>query len=240
MIPIAAMSGQPWFSDWNYAVLKWLFGLVPHHSRTDTFFQFLAANHLVSTWVFAAAFYWFWQCQHENKQLRRAQLLQIVIAFAIAVFITLVIRPWIAWPAPVLNPRFQALYPQYLWGLGSYDCFPSHSTLADFIVAAGIWRLNRRVSVVLCLWVLMGISLPRIFVGGHYPVDVIASIALDLIVLGTVTTWNPPESWQQWLTQDGPGQSLREVLLILWVFELGEDFRGISSIAFQLKRLAGF
>jgi len=233
------MSAQPWFSEWNYRVLRWLFEVVRHGARRDTFFQFLTMNHLVSNWIFAAAFYLFWRKEDERKEFRRTQLFRIVVAFAIAVIITLLVRPWITWPAPGLSPRFQALYPNYFWGTGSYDSFPSHSTLTDFVIAAGLWQLSRPVSIGLAVCVLGVISLPRVFVGGHYPIDVVASLVLIIVVLVLIGRWQPPENWRRWLAEDQPAHLSREFVLLLWLFEVGEDFRGLSSIVFHLRKLAG-
>jgi len=167
---------------------------------------------------------------------RRGRLFQIVVAFGIAMLITLVIRPWIAWPAPVLNPRFRGLYPNYFWSNGNFDSFPSHATLAYFMMAAGLWPLSRRASLWLVVAVLMLVSIPRIYVGGHYPIDVLASLVLVIAILALIWHWHVPASIGCWLVQNGPGALVRELLLILWVFELGEGFRGSTGILTLIKQ----
>lgn len=141
------------------------------------------------------------------------------------------VRPWISWPAPSLNRNFQSLYPGYLWNTGSADCFPSHSTLIYFTVAAGLLPLSRWVSLILSAAVLGMISLPRVYVGGHYPVDVLASLLLTILVLPVVWRWNVPEPAINWLNEKGYSTSilLRELVLMLWLFELGEGFTGSTS-----------
>jgi len=226
---------DPWFSEWNYRTLQALFHVLPHRGSTDTLFDFLDFNQLVSTWIFAASFYLFWIIDYGRTMWRRCRLFQIVVAFGIAIPITLIVRPWISWPAPVLNPRFRVLYPSYFWGNGNLNSFPSHSTLAYFMVAAGVWPLNRRASLWLSVGVLTLISLPRLYVGGHYPIDVLASLVLVIVVLALVWRWQVPASVASWLVRSGPGTFLREFLLILWVFELGEGFRGSTNILFEIR-----
>ena len=58
------------------------------------------------------------------------------------------------------------------------NCFPSHSTLICLIVAIGLLPLHRKIGAILIAFVLVAISLPRIYVGGHYPIDVAASAVL--------------------------------------------------------------
>ena len=229
------MSAQPWLADANYKILQYLFRLVRHRSFSDTLFDFLTFNHLVSTWIFAAVYYVYWQMRDEHTQWRRMRLLQMAIAFTIAVLITLAVRPWISWPAPSLNPKFQALYPNYFWGNGSQDSFPSHATLAYIMVAAGVWPFNRRLAVTLSLAVVLLISFPRMFVGGHYPIDVAASLVLGVALLLLVWRWHMPARMTERLVAAGRTSIVRELLVIFWVFELGEEFRGITNLAFHIR-----
>jgi membrane-associated phospholipid phosphatase len=229
------MTPEPWFSDWNYEVMRHLFGIIPHNTSTDNAFEFLSRNHLASTWIFAAVFYVFWSIQDSRTPWRRSHLFQIIVAFGIAVLISLVVRPWIAWPAPALSPRFQTFYPSYFWRNGSYNSFPSHSTLAYILVSVGVGRLNWRIGVVLSVLVIPLISLPVIYVGGHYPIDIISSIVLAIFVLVLVWQWSAPVPLANWLARPGRKAAVRELLLILWIFELAEGFRSATNILISVK-----
>lgn len=226
---------MPSTGGWNYYLLQKLFQAIPHGAASDTLFDFLVSDSLASTWVFAAAFYLYWRRQEEAATWRRWRLLQVVVAFAVVLVISLLVRPWISWPAPALNPEFRTLYPRYFWREGSFDSFPSHSTLAYFTVSAGLWPLSRRVSVLLSAAVLGLVSLPRMYVGGHYPIDVLASLVLAAAVLPLVWRWRVPKKVGRWLTNEGRGSRLRELALILWVFELGEGFKGSTYILATIR-----
>jgi membrane-associated phospholipid phosphatase len=227
----------PWLSGWNHRCLQVLFQVLPHHTATDGFFQFLVFNSLLSTWIFAACFYWYWSQDDEKTSWRRQQLFQVVVAIAFAFVLTLLVRPWIRWPAPAQSSSFRDLYPRYFWDNGTLDSFPSHSTLAYFAVAAGLWSLNRALSVLLALLVLGLVSLPRIYVGGHYPIDVAASIVLAVATLEVVRQWQVRPAVACWLSRRGSGTAVREFLFIIWIFELGEGFRGSMGLLFKLKHL---
>ncbi|HEY2102373.1 MAG TPA: hypothetical protein VGH08_03885, partial [Chthoniobacterales bacterium] len=138
---------DPWFPHWNYILLKALFRAIPHTPRMDDWFDFVITCPFLGTWFFAVAFYLLWAKDDEKRLRRRSYLFQSVLAVGVAFLFTAVIRPWIRWPAPVLNPAFQPLFPQSLWGSGMQNCFPSHSTLAYFTITLGFWRLNRALSV---------------------------------------------------------------------------------------------
>lgn len=214
-----------------------LFHVLPHSATIDTFFEFLVSNRLVTTWIFAACFYWFWSQEDQKTSWRRQQLFQLTVAIGIAVLLTLVIRPWVGWPAPARDPTFRNLYPRYFWRNGTLDSFPSHATLVYFAVAAGLWTFNRRLSLGLALLALGIVSVPRIYLGGHYPIDVAASIVLAIATLTLIRQWRLPSAIAEWLDPRASGTALREFLLILWIFELGEGFRGTMSILINLNRL---
>jgi membrane-associated phospholipid phosphatase len=227
---------SPWFSDWNFHILQELFRFIPHNLRRDSLADFVTMNALVSTWIYAAVFYLFWRIEDSRTVWRRTRLLEILVAFCLAMLATLAWRPLIGWPAPNLVTRFQKLYPTYFWYQGNWNCFPSHSTLIYLIVAAGLWPFKRWLSALLMLWVLLAISLPRVYVGGHYPVDVLAAILLAVVALWTARhiCANPRVSG---LLMQGSSMGLRiEWLLFLWLFELGEGFRSSNSIATYLAR----
>lgn len=212
-----------------------LFEVIPHKQGTDSLFAYVVANHLVGTWIFAAVFYLFWQIEDERTEWRRTQLFKTIVAFAIAVPITLVVRPWISWPSPARNIAYQHIFPTYLWGNGSYNSFPSHSTLLYFTVALGIWPLSRPISGILISFTLLMVSLPRVFVGGHYPIDVISSIALSAMILGVVWRWRLPPSVGHWLAKAAKKPGVRELLLAAWLFEVGEEFGGTTSLLLKIR-----
>jgi membrane-associated phospholipid phosphatase len=226
----------PWFPDWNYRLMEFLFRIVPHSVTTDKFFQLLVKSPLASTWIFGASFYILWTIPDDKKVWRRTQLFLILLALSIAVLITFGFRPWIAWPAPARTVAFQSLFPPNLRGHGTGDCFPSHATLAYTMVAMGLWRLHRGISMALAILVLPLIAIPRIYVGGHYPIDILASLVLGVIVLLAVWQWSTAARLARWLTQVGGDSQLRELLFFLWVFELANGFSGTGYVLRLLFR----
>ena len=215
-------------------MLQEFFLLFPHNGARDTLAQFLTTNALSSTWIFAAAFYAYWRIEDARTRWRRARLLETFVAFSLAMLVTLAVRPWIAWPAPSLISPFQQLYPDYFWHEGNPNSFPSHSTLVYLIVAAGIWPFKRWLSALLTLLVLLVISLPRIYVGGHYPVDVIAAILLAGIAVWAAHAICSQVRVSTLLAQIVSKGLLLEIFLFLWLFELAEGFRSSYFIATKL------
>ena len=229
---------MPWFQHWNYSLLQALFRGIPHQPRTDALFAFPVRYPFVCTWPFGALFYRMWAKHDERKETRRACLRDTVAAFAVAIFITLLVRPWIAWPAPARNPAFRNLFPPYLWGEGTSNSFPSHSTLAYFLVAAGFWPFKPKLSVALSLGTLLLISLPRVYLGGHYPIDVLASLLLGSMTLAASWRWSMPATGGRWLAQHSPTPKIRKLLFLIWIVELADGFRATEFLVGVAARLS--
>jgi undecaprenyl-diphosphatase len=232
-----AVTPTPFLSEWNFRVLHELFQLLPHSATRDAVAQFFIDNALASTWVYAGAFYMYWRINDERTTWRRTHLLALFIAFCLLIPATLALRSWVGWPAPVLVPKFRQLYPDYLWNEGNPNCFPSHSTLIYVFVAAGFWPFQRWLSALLIVLALVLISAPRVYIGGHYPIDIVAGI-----LLAAVGTWLArliyARSRVRTCLEGIVSLGLRvEVLLFLWLFELGEGFRSSYLIWTTLARV---
>jgi membrane-associated phospholipid phosphatase len=214
----------PWFFAFNHWILAELVRLFPFTDRRMNLAQFFMYNRLVSGFVFAAAVYYFWSLRDERREWRRARILEAIVACVAAVIFTLALRPFVGALPPSQTPEFQALFPPYLWTSGEGNSFPSHSTLVYFVMSAGLWPLSRRISAILCGWVLLGVSLPRVYIGGHYPTDVLASVAIALAFLWMA--WRVGES--RWgirlLDRVALDGSWIELAVFFWLFELGEGF----------------
>jgi membrane-associated phospholipid phosphatase len=231
---ILATSPQPWLAEWNRLLLEKLFVVLPHGAKIDTFAQVLTLNTLISSWIYAFAFYLFWQKNDERRTWRRVRLAEIALASVVTVAATLLVRPWVGWPSPARASSFRGLYPEYFWGNGSSNSFPSHSTLVYFLVAIGLWRVDRRWSIVLAVLVLPVISLPRIYLGGHYPVDVAGALVLAAAGLWLVRRLSAVPGPSNWMRKAVHLGWFTEVVFFLWLFELGEGFHG----SFWILRMA--
>jgi membrane-associated phospholipid phosphatase len=226
----------PWFYSFNHWLLAGLVRLFPLTDPRMNLAQFFMENRLVSGFVFAAAVYYFWSLRDARTEWRRARILEAIAACVGAVIFTLALRPFVGALPPSQTPEFQGLFPPYLWTSGEGNSFPSHSTLVYFVMSAGLWPLSRRISAILCAWTLLTVSLPRVYIGGHYPTDVLASVAIAIAFLWLA--WRAGES--RWgirlLDRIALGEPWIEVAIFFWLFEVGEGFRSAGEIVLWFVR----
>ena len=226
----------PWFEELNYRFFGALFRFLPPTPRANRFCEFLISNPLLSTWIIAMVFYRFWIREDGETLERRVVLTRMLIALVVAVALSLLPRPWVHWPAPNSNPPYELMFPRYLRGTGTQNCFPSHSTLVYFTVALGLWPIDRRWSTGLILLTLACISLPRVYIGGHYAVDVVASIFLSVVVLVFVSRARVVEKLARRLVTGYGKVAVGSWIFLLWTFELGEGFRGSELVGRAIGR----
>ena len=233
---LSSFFAGPWFFAFNHWLLAGLVRLFPLRDPRMNLAQFFMDNRLVSGFVFAAAVYYFWSLRDERTEWRRARILEAIAACVAAVIFSLALRPFVGALPPSQTPEFQGLFPAYLWTSGEGNSFPSHSTLVYFVMSAGLWPVSRRISAILCAWVLLAVSLPRVYIGGHYPTDVLASVTIALAFLWIA--WRVGES--RWgirlLDRIALGGSWIELAIFFWLFEVGEGFRSAGEIVMWLVR----
>ena len=233
---IIASGAEPWFTSWNFQALQSLFRVLPHTSLGVSLARFFLENPLLTTWVYAAVSYVYWSKRDDQQEARRVQLLRTVAACVLAVTVADLVDLKIGWPSPARTPTFQALFPHYLWGIGTENSFPSHSTLAYLTVAIGLLRLNRIAGWVLIPLTFLAISLPRVYLGGHYFIDLGGSIILSLLAVVAVDLLlASPRCVHvfKWALSQGV---TTELFFFFWIYELGEGFRGVEDMLhFVLK-----
>ena len=63
--------------------------------------------------------------------------------------------------------------------------FPSNAAAASFALAIGLWVYNRKLGYILSIPALI-ISFGRIYMGVHYPLDILGGFALAILATGIV------------------------------------------------------
>jgi membrane-associated phospholipid phosphatase len=120
-------------------------------------------------------------------QLRRREKAQ-AITLAVGLSLSSLVSAW-------LKAVFARLRPDVIPPLTveHTSSFPSGHTLTAVVfygfLAVEAWRHGRRgVAVALATWALL-VGLSRVYLGAHYPSDVLASVALGLIFLTIMRTF---------------------------------------------------
>jgi len=64
--------------------------------------------------------------------------------------------------------------------VSSRDVFPSDHAVLFFALATGLFMAHRKLGIAAYAWVIVAICFPRLYLGIHWPTDVIAGAAVGV------------------------------------------------------------
>ncbi|WP_462410775.1 undecaprenyl-diphosphatase [Neobacillus sp. Marseille-QA0830] len=153
-------------SKFDYMAFQWINHLAVSERMFNPFMVFLAEK---AEYLFFAGllFYWFYQ-KSENRKMVVEACVSACLALGVNVLIGLLFyrdRP------------FVSHHVHWLIDHVKNASFPSDHATAAFVIAASIWIWRKRDG---WFWLVLaaGISLSRVWTGVHYPLDVIAGMAI--------------------------------------------------------------
>ena len=114
---------------------------------------------------------WF-ACSHDDAAAARRDLLLTLLAAAAAAPLSRVLQIVLPFHArPLLNSglNFSAPVAYEPGGLHHWSSFPSDHAALFFAIAMGVWFRFRKLGWLLLAWSIVVISLPRLYLGLHYP-----------------------------------------------------------------------
>lgn len=79
--------------------------------------------------------------------------------------------------------------------LSDWSSFPSDHAALFFALSTAIWLQSRRLGLLASLWTSFVICLPRIYLGYHYPSDVLAGAALGVAIMAGTHLWADSARW---------------------------------------------
>jgi undecaprenyl-diphosphatase len=153
----------------NYTLFKAVNQLAGHHPILDGIMTFVSQRALI---IYALVLLVMW---FVGKEKNKYTVVYAVITGALGLIINFVIGHIYYEPRPFVTHKVHMLLPH-----AADASFPSDHTTGAFSLAIAVLFRHRKIGVGMLLFaVLTGFS--RIYVGHHYPFDVLGSIVVGLI-----------------------------------------------------------
>ena len=162
--------------------------------RSYTFDQivvFLSDSHLLKGGVFAMLFWWLWfrrqkdgMSEHDGTH---ARVMTMIVACFVAVFAVRVLAVSTAFKLrPIHNAELNFVAPHDMDSnmLQTWSSFPSDHAAMFFALAVSLWFISHSLGILSLIYVSVVICAPRVYLGLHYPTDMIVGAAV-----GTGAAW---------------------------------------------------
>lgn len=156
----------------NYELFQQINGLAGHSRLLDNFMIFLS-NSVPYVVVILLLYLWFIETKQTGIKIRYTALYAIFSSIT-ALLINAIIHLVYYHPRPFVGHHVHQLVSH-----AADSSFVSDHTLLVFAIAWTLFIRNNRGRYIILLWATM-VGLSRIYIGVHYPYDVIGSIVLSL------------------------------------------------------------
>ena len=164
-------------------VVSWLDGFALRWPLLDKAVVF-CANGMIAKGTFMALFVWVpWASDSDRTRRNREIVFATIMAAFGALAIGLLIQKLVPFRVrPMDNPALHFVRPAGQTPIENWpSSFPSDHAILFAAMATGCWFMSRRLGIAAHLFALAFIGLPRIYVGFHYPTDLLGGAALGIL-----------------------------------------------------------
>lgn len=150
-------------------------------------------NALLRGALFLTAYWFLWFKPSPSLAERRKTLIVLlvaVIASVVAARMLAIVLPFRTRPMYTAGIGFHPTAFPVSFQLVNWSSFPSDTAAYFFAMAAGVWALSRTLSVVGMIYTAVYICLPRLYLGLHWPSDLVVGCAIGAVIPALVLRSN--------------------------------------------------
>jgi undecaprenyl-diphosphatase len=174
----------------DQTIMKFVNTFAQHNHALDLIVVGMSSAHFLKSGIFVATLWWIWFSRkggvgpggvEGNRMFVVRSVAGGLVAIALGRFLQQVLPKRVR---PMHDPQlgFQLPYGADPETLADWSSFPSDHALLFFALATAIWLWSRAWGTVAFIWALM-VCMPRIYVGYHYPSDIIIGALLGVVTM---------------------------------------------------------
>ncbi|MGV8075635.1 MAG: phosphatase PAP2 family protein [Syntrophobacteraceae bacterium] len=206
----------------------------------DSFLALIRTNHLLKGGILITILWWFWFQDNKQSRLVRERIVLTLVSCFIALFLARILAYTLPFRVrPMHNPilHFNVPYGIKPTTLDSWSSFPSDHAVLFFALATGILFISRKIGILAIAYVLVVICFPRVYLGLHYPTDILcgALIGIGIVWLVIKTRISKPitQTAMRWLNKEPASFYACFFLLTYQIAAMFEPIRAIGSFIGQ-------
>ncbi|MDR3412131.1 MAG: phosphatase PAP2 family protein [Formivibrio sp.] len=182
-----------WNNYLNIPVMSWLGQFTAVSAPLNQIVHYMAGSHLLKGLPMMGMLWFYWLKENKDTTNTRRIIIATLIGTLFAVLIARATNTFGPYqPRPFSNPEllyhfYAGLPPRETQALYLWSSFPSDHAALFYSLATGIFLISRSVGSFLFVYVTIFIALPRIYLGLHYPTDILAGGILAVACVGLCT-----------------------------------------------------
>jgi len=177
--------------SWDQHIVLLLNQFAARSAVFDSIVYDLADSSILQGGLFMAYFWWAWLRTDGPVARRRCEVIISIgggIAASTISRIMQVTLPFHTRPLHTESLHFVVPLGVNPETLNTWSSMPSDHAAMYFAFATAIWYQSRPLGYAAMVWTLVFGLIPRIYLGYHYPSDIVAGIVCGVIIM--VLTWN--------------------------------------------------
>lgn len=183
--------------DFDAALLDFVNRFAQRSWTFDSLVVLISYTHLAKGFLVLPLFWWAWFHKAKKQDDVQRTVILTLVAGLIAVAVSRLLQialPYRARPIHTADLHFTAPYSFPAGLLSDWSSFPSDHACLFFALATGLCFISRWIGVVALLHAGLIISLPRVYLGLHFPTDILSGALLGIAVMYSL--WSSRSTWR--------------------------------------------
>jgi undecaprenyl-diphosphatase len=222
-------------NPFDYSIISFFNQFAKRSVQFDNLVLLISDNTLLKGGAIIALFWWGWfQIDNfKNVNRNREHILTTLLASSVAIVVARLLALLLPFRLrPLHNPEIALQFPLEKDFLEGWSSFPSDHAILFFTLATGLFFVSRILGTIAIAHAILIISLPRIYLGLHYPTDILAGALLGI----GVSLWVNRKQFSRTIAKLplhllDKNPSLFYSCFFLVVFEIAEMFNSLRNIA---------